>query len=222
VFSSERSGTKERQDQINTDHLLTLTLEREDNQCLCAELVDAEAHRHVDIIHSKTAVKTPVVDCTKSVKNKSWSGDVAGKLASTPLRVTIGTDPALSKFPEHSGLHREMCGDRGNSEPSDSSSSNTDSHQGNGLEDILDSGSDESIDYNGRDLFHKAPGSDHISDLKDTKHHKSEKRKRYHAKLQEIKFQQSFLKQESLFKYVSEVQASLFKKWVHKVHSWIK
>jgi hypothetical protein len=34
--------------------------------------------------------------------------------------------------------------------------------------------------------------------------------------------QQSFLKQDPAFKYAGEVQASLFKKWVHKVCDWIK
>jgi hypothetical protein len=213
--------TQEQQDQINADHLLALALERKDNLRLRAQLADAEARGRVDAIRSKSAAKTPII-CTKSVKDRFQSGVVAGKLASTHLGVTLGTDRASSKLPERSGLHRAMRGDGGKSEPSDSSSSDSDDHRGNGPEDSSDSGSDESINYNGRDLFRKAPGSDHSSDSKDTKRRKSERRKRYRAKLQEIKFQQSFLKQEPPFKYGGEVQASLFKKWVREVRSWIK
>ena len=204
--------TQERQNQINADHLVALVLECEDNQHLHTQLADVETCGHVNIINSKIAAKTPIVDHTKSVKNKLRSGDVAGKLASTRLGVTLGTDRASSKLPERSGLHRAMRGDGGNSEPSDSSSSDSDNHRGNGPEDSSNSGSDESVNYNGRDLFRKAPGSDHSSDSKGTKRRKSEKRKQYRAKLQEIKFQQSFLKQEPPFKYGGEVQASLFKK----------
>jgi len=48
AFSSERSVTQERQDQINADHLLALALEREENQRLRAQLVDAEARGRVE------------------------------------------------------------------------------------------------------------------------------------------------------------------------------
>jgi hypothetical protein len=116
-----------------------------------------------------------------------------------------------------------MHGDGGSTDPSDSSSSSDErDHRGNDPSGESDSDPKGSMNYNGRDLFRKEPESDHSSDSKDTKRRKSNKRKRHRAKLQEIKFQPSFLKQDPPFKYAGEVQASLFKKWVREMRDWIK
>jgi hypothetical protein len=141
-------------------------------------------------------VRLPVVG-TESRFSQTWLG------------VAIGTNHASSKLPKRSGLWRVMHGDGGSTDPSDpSSSSDKCDHCGNNPSGESDSDPEGSMNYNGHNLFRKEPESDHSSDSKDTKHWKSNKCKRHHAKLQEIKFQQSFLKQDPLFKYVGEVQAS--------------
>jgi hypothetical protein len=112
-----------------------------------------------------------------------------------------------AQLPKWSRLRKAMHDDGESSDPSDSSS---------GTE------SDGSINYRGRNLFRKAPESDHSSDSEGIRRHKHEKRRRHRAKLQELKYQQTFLNQDPPFEYSGEVQASLFKKWVREVRSWIK
>jgi hypothetical protein len=225
AFSPEKSMPQERQDQINADHLIALELEREEARRANLEISRLRAQlekakRGADL---KDAARISVHECVNSVKKATRSADVAHKV-NAHLGIALGTDRASSKLPEHSGLRRAMHGDRGSSDPSDSSSNSSDRNDQRGSESkrAPRSVSDDSIDYHGRDLFCKGPESDHSSDSKDTKRRKSEKRKWYRAKLQEIKFQQSFLKQDPPFKYGGEVQASLFKKWVREVRNWIK
>jgi hypothetical protein len=162
---------------------------------------------------SKAAVKVGVAERAKSVKDT--------KSTNTHLGVAIGTDRGLSKLPERSGLHRAMHRDRGSSDSSDSSSSTGDFRE-NDLNSDFNSESDGSINYRGRNLFRKAPESDHSSDSEGIRRRKREKCRQHRAKLQELKYQQAFLNQDPPFEYSGKVQASLFKKWVREVRVWIK
>src|ERR1700683_3801540 len=133
----------------------------------------------------------------------------------------VGTDHGLSKLPGRSRLHGAMHRDRGGSDPSDSSSGTGDFRE-NDLNRNLNSETDGSINYRGRNLFRKAPESDHSSDSEGIRRRKCEKRRRHRAKLQELKYQQPCLKQDPPFKYSGEIHVSLFKKWVCEVRDWIK
>jgi hypothetical protein len=42
----------------------------------------------------------------------------------------------------------------------------------------------------------------------------------YRAKLNLLKYQQGFIKNEPLFTYNGEANATTFKKWVREVHEW--
>jgi hypothetical protein len=114
-------------------------------------------------------------------------------------------------------MHR----DRGSSDPSDSSFGAVDFRE-NDLNHDFNSESDGSINYRARNLFRKAPESDHSSDSEGIRRRKREKHRRHRAKLQEPKYQQYFVKQDPPFKYSGKVQASLFKKWVRELRNWIK
>jgi hypothetical protein len=231
--SALKRTSREQQDRINADYLVALELEREEvrranleTSRLRAQLAEAKRERGYDEPRSgKVAMKVPVAERAQSVKKekrKTRSADVPiAKLTNTRFGVVIGTDHGSSKLPEGSGLRRAMHGDRGSSDPSDSSSG-TDDFGGNDLNHDLNSESDGSINYRGRNLFRKTPKSDHSSDSEGIRRRKREKRRRHRAKLQELKYQQSFLKQDPPFKYSGEIQASLFKKWVREVRDWIK
>ncbi|KIM72358.1 hypothetical protein PILCRDRAFT_829797 [Piloderma croceum F 1598] len=196
--STQKRTSQEQQDRINADYLVALELEREEvrranleTSRLRAQLADAKR---------------------KCGYDEPRSGKVAMK---------VPVADCAQSLPKGSGLHRAMHGDRGSSDPSDSSSG-TDDFRGNDLNHDLNSESDGSINYRGRDLFHKTPKSDHSSDSEGIRRRKREKRRQHRAKLQELKYQQSFLKQDPPFKYSGEIQASLFKKWVREVWDWIK
>ncbi|KIJ11621.1 hypothetical protein PAXINDRAFT_15531 [Paxillus involutus ATCC 200175] len=70
--------------------------------------------------------------------------------------------------------------------------------------------------------FGAEPESDHDSDSEGTKRAKRLVRRKYHAKLTQLKYQQGFLKHEPPFIYKGECQAGLFEKWVREVREWIK
>jgi len=74
------------------------------------------------------------------------------------------------------------------------------------------SGSDSPSD---KDIFRHQPESDHPSD--NTKRRKREKRRRHRAKLNALKYCQSFLKNDPPSKYNGKVQASTYKKWCQEV-----
>ena len=128
----------------------------------------------------------------------------------TPLGAGGRLNRASSRLPEKSGLRRAMqgYGGGGGSDPSSSSSSPSD-RSGDGSS-------------SGDDIFRHEPESDHSSDSEGTKRRKREKRRRHRAKLNALKYHQSFLKNEPPFKYGGEVQASTFKKWCQEVRDWIK
>lgn len=72
------------------------------------------------------------------------------------------------------------------------------------------------------DIFDDEPESDHASDSAGTKKRKRAAHRRYHARIACLKYQQAFLKTTPPFIYNREVQATLFKKWVHEVCLWIE
>ncbi|KAG0697853.1 hypothetical protein DFH29DRAFT_811148 [Suillus ampliporus] len=72
----------------------------------------------------------------------------------------------------------------------------------------------------GADFLAIEPESDHDSDSAETKHSKCIARREYRAKLNLLKYQQSFIKNEPPFTYTGEANATMFKKWVREVRDW--
>jgi hypothetical protein len=64
------------------------------------------------------------------------------------------------------------------------------------------------------------PESDHASDSAETKREKRAARHTYHAKLNLLKYQQSFIKNEPPFIYSGDANTTTFKKWVREVRNW--
>lgn len=72
----------------------------------------------------------------------------------------------------------------------------------------------------GLDFLALEPESDHESDSPETKQSKHIACHEYHARLNLLKYQQSFIKNEPPFMYNSEANATTFKKWVREVWEW--
>ncbi|KIK32092.1 hypothetical protein CY34DRAFT_102246, partial [Suillus luteus UH-Slu-Lm8-n1] len=72
----------------------------------------------------------------------------------------------------------------------------------------------------GVDFLALEPESDHESDSADVKRSKRLARREYRAKLNLLKYQQSFIKNDPPFTYHGEANATTFKKWVREVREW--
>ncbi|KAG0707133.1 hypothetical protein DFH29DRAFT_995447 [Suillus ampliporus] len=72
----------------------------------------------------------------------------------------------------------------------------------------------------GADFLAIEPESDHDSDSAETKRNKRMARREYRAKLNLLKYQQSFIKNEPPFTYTGEANTTTFKKWVREVRDW--
>ncbi|KAG2133736.1 hypothetical protein DEU56DRAFT_913853 [Suillus clintonianus] len=72
----------------------------------------------------------------------------------------------------------------------------------------------------GVDFLAMEPESEHDSDSADTKRLKRRARREYRAKLNLLKYQQGFIKNEPPFIYNGEANATTFKKWVREVREW--
>ncbi|OJA13244.1 hypothetical protein AZE42_10318 [Rhizopogon vesiculosus] len=72
----------------------------------------------------------------------------------------------------------------------------------------------------GADFLAHEPESDHESDSAETKRAKRLARREYRAKLNLLKYQQSFIKNEPPFTYNGEANTTTFKKWVREVRDW--
>jgi hypothetical protein len=219
--SARQSTSREQQARINADYLVALEFERKEASRLRAQLAEAKRERGYDEPRSRKVVEVPGAERAKSVKKETRSADVPSYRSTNIRGVVIGTNRGSSKLPKRSRLRRAMHGDRGSSDPSDSSYG-TDDFRENDLNPDVNSESDGSIHYRGRNLFRKTPESDHSSDSEGIRQRKRENRCRHRAKLQELKYQQTFLNHDPPFEYSGDVQASLFKKWVREVRDWIK
>ena len=111
-------------------------------------------------------------------------------------------DPSSSSSNSSESIQPPKGNNRKGGDPSDSSSNSSQSSDGN--------------------IFRQEPESDHSSDSDGTKRRKHEKHCRHRAKMNTLKYHQSFLKNDSPFKYNGEIQASTYKKWCQEVHDWIK
>ncbi|KAG2738352.1 hypothetical protein P692DRAFT_20758748, partial [Suillus brevipes Sb2] len=70
------------------------------------------------------------------------------------------------------------------------------------------------------DFISLEPESDHASDSSEIKRSKCRARREYRAKLNLMKYQQNFIKNEPPFTYNGEANATTFKKWVREVRDW--
>ncbi|KAI6137844.1 hypothetical protein BKA82DRAFT_4263180 [Pisolithus tinctorius] len=121
---------------------------------------------------------------------------------------------ATSVFPYQSTLLRAMRGDPHRpiapGDSSDSSSSTDDSSSSDGLSSF------------GSDFLGEEPSSTITADSDQTKARKREKKRRYRAKLNKLRYQQAFLKEDPPFTYKGEVQVGLFKKWCRELRDWVR
>ncbi|KIM76139.1 hypothetical protein PILCRDRAFT_13044 [Piloderma croceum F 1598] len=200
-------------DQIHADHLIALELEQR---------LNAEARKSKKLAKKYRKVERKLQSMKEQATNQRMPSQMASSVrkSRTPLGAGGKLRPASSRLPEKSGLRRAMQGYGGSgNDPSSSSSSSSDSdnpHAGGRRQDRSGDSSSSSDD-----IFRHEPESDHSSDSEGTKHRKHEKRRRHRAKLNALKYHQSFLKNEPPFKYGGEVQASTFKKWCQeKVPDW--
>lgn len=173
-----------------------------------------------EVREAETAARQP------SREHRSSDSRSLARSSVPHLGVNLGYERSSSKLPKKSGLRRAMRGDPGDSDSSDSSSDEPrkPSRKRSRPSDSSDSSGsgNESSDYKGRKIFRNGPTSDHKSDSSSTKVRKSEKRRRHRAKMMELKYQQSFLKQDPPFKYAGELQASTFKRWTREIRDWKK
>lgn len=84
------------------------------------------------------------------------------------------------------------------------------------------SSSSSSGSSSGGDLFREEPPSDHSSDATKKQQKNRRKHQRHCAKLNALKYQQAFIKNDPPFKYNGEIQSNTFKKWCRKLCEWIK
>ncbi|KAG1761943.1 hypothetical protein EDD22DRAFT_1050932 [Suillus occidentalis] len=70
------------------------------------------------------------------------------------------------------------------------------------------------------DFLALEPESDHDSDSADIKRSKRRARREYRARLNLLKYQQNFIKNEPPFTYNGDANATTFKKWVREVRDW--
>jgi len=219
AFSEDEGPSGEVADnaQIELDYKVALELEQRLN----------DEHRQMRKLKKKTrqmARKLQELRASNIAREGSQSMPGVHK-SKTPISLSDKAGRASSRLPAKSGLWRVMQG-YGNRDSDLSSSSSTASESGgmqkaerehNRAKDATESGwsSDENI-------FHQEPELDHSSDSDATKRRKREKRRRHRAKMNELKYHQSFLKNDPPFKYNGEVQASTFKKWCQEIRDWIK
>ena len=158
-----------------------------------------------------------------------------------PQRKATLIAQASSVFPRESTVLRAMRGDPRNGDNSSSSSSteqgsgrnngkpsphrpiapdnSLDSDSSDSSSESLSSDSDSSFSL---DFFDEEPSTVATNNSDRTKARKREKRHHYCAKLNKLKYQQSFLKEDPPFTYHGEIQVGLFKKWCHELHDWVK
>ena len=74
----------------------------------------------------------------------------------------------------------------------------------------------------GSDFFDEELSTVATNDSDRTKARKREKRRRYRAKLNKLKYLQSFLKEDPPSTYRGEIQVGLFKKWCRELRDWVK
>jgi len=219
AFSEDEGPSGEVADnaQIELDYKVALELEQRLN----------DEHRQMRKLKKKTrqmARKLQELRASNIAREGSQSMPGVHK-SKTPISLSDKAGRASSRLPAKSGLWRVMQG-YGNRDSDLSSSSSTASESGgmqkaerehDRAKDATESGwsSDENI-------FHQEPELDHSSDSDATKRRKREKRRRHRAKMNELKYHQSFLKNDPPFKYNGEVQASTFKKWCQEIRDWIK
>ena len=168
-----------------------------------------------------------------SVKSRNMDGRSKGicKSTRTPQRDATPIARASSVFPRESTVLRAMRGDPGSDH---SSSSSTTTRQGERLNNLPprrpiapDPSSDSSSDGTtsdsssssddssfGSDFFEEEPSTVFTNDSDQTKARKREKKRRYRAKVNKMKYQQSFLKEDPPFTYRGEIQVGLFKKYL--------
>ena len=72
------------------------------------------------------------------------------------------------------------------------------------------------------DVLNEEPSSVLTNDSENAKARKRERKKRHRAKLNKIKYQQSFLKKDPPFTYKGEAQVTLFKKWCCELRDWVR
>ncbi|KIN98351.1 hypothetical protein M404DRAFT_31507 [Pisolithus tinctorius Marx 270] len=159
------------------------------------------------------------------------------KRSESPEIIIDGKAHPSSVFPRESTILRAMCGDSGD----DSDSSDLDSmakqhrkltehyHQraiapsdpSNSSSNDSDSSSEGDSSF-GSDFFGEEPSTIGTNDSEREKVWKHEKKRRYRTKLNKLKYQQAFLKEDPPFTYRGEVQVGLFKKWCCELHNWVK
>ncbi|KAL4072854.1 hypothetical protein V8B97DRAFT_2023186 [Scleroderma yunnanense] len=71
-------------------------------------------------------------------------------------------------------------------------------------------------------FFEEEPSTVFMNNSDQTKACKCKKKCHYRAKLNKLKYQQLFLKEDPLFTYHGEIQVRLFKKWCYELHDWAK
>ncbi|KAG1850430.1 hypothetical protein F4604DRAFT_1687117 [Suillus subluteus] len=115
----------------------------------------------------------------------------------------IHYQPALSILPIGSLIKQATTGSmQQHPEPSDS--------------DLSDDDENSSTESDGS----KKPESDHDSDTAETKRAKQLTHCKYHAKLNLLKYQQSYIKNDPPFTYNGKANTTTFKKWVREVRDW--
>ena len=97
--------------------------------------------------------------------------------------------------------------------PSDSSDSSDSSDE---------SSSDDDLSSFGNDFLAEEPSITVTADSERAKSRKCKKKCRYCAKLNKLKHQQAFLKEDPPFTYKGEIQVGLFKKWCRELRDWVR
>ncbi|KIO01443.1 hypothetical protein M404DRAFT_28749, partial [Pisolithus tinctorius Marx 270] len=187
------------------------------------------------------ATKYKFTDSTKPAR-RSESPEIiidgkAHRKDKTPAIKVTSNARASSVFPRESTVLRAMRGDSGDDGDSSDSDSTAKQHrkltehyhrQAIAPSDSSDSSSNDSDSSSegdssfGSDFYGEEPSTIGTNDSGREKARKHEKKRRYRAKLNKLKYQQAFLKEDLPFTYRGEVQVGLFKKWCRELRDWVK
>lgn len=188
----------------------------------------------------------------EALKRERTAGPTEGTLNADPnpnvLAPTVGAQPtrASTMFPCESTVSRAISGNSGRMasdsrepgrrDPSDNSYNDRNERAPTRVPldrppDSSDSGDSPNSDHNSNgetdssihsDFLDDEPQSIITADSANTKARKRSEKRKHHIKLNKLKYQQTFLKENPPFIYKREVQIALFKKWCWEVRDWTK
>lgn len=188
AFSNAKLTSDEEQNQINTDYLLALEIER--NEICKAKTKVEQLQWELDAACSDINL---LKDQRSSPKPRKSSKAPEPHKENVPISFTqeigLGLNQALSRLSKKLGMMHAIHGDSKGSDPSSNSSSDSSESESEPEPNKKGEPSDDESEFEGHIIFTTEPESDHASNSDQTKKRKHKKCRCHHAKLAEIKYQ---------------------------------